>query len=69
MIAAAADLREPIFLASIARSMNTEGILGMMARVSWDINEVSTQHSSYVDHLLRELNIFSQRVVKVISAV
>ena len=65
VISAAADLREPIFLASVARSMNTDGILGMMARVSWDIKEVSTQHSPYVDQLLRELSIFSQRVIKV----
>ena len=65
VISAAADLREPIFLAAVSRSMNTEGILGMMGRASWDIKEVSTQHSPYVDHLLRELGIFSQRVIKV----
>ena len=65
VISAAVDLREPIFLAAVARSMNTDGILGMMARVSWDIKEVSTQHSPYVDQLLRELSIFSQRVIKV----
>jgi len=69
VISAAVDLREPIFLAAVARSMNTDGILGMMARVSWDIKEVSTQHSPYVDQLLRELSIFSQRVIKVASMV
>lgn len=65
VISAVVDVREPIFLASVAKSMNTEGILGMMAKVSWDIKEVSTQHSPYVDQLLRELSIFSQRVEKV----
>jgi hypothetical protein len=68
-VAAAADLREPVYLAAVSASINTEVLLAMMGRVAWDIREVSTQHSAYVDHWLRELALFSGRLAKVATMV
>ena len=68
-VAAAADLREPVALAAVASSLDTEAILAMMARVAWDLREVSTQHSPYVDHWLRELEQFAQRVARLAAVV
>lgn len=33
-----------------------------MSKVNWDIREVKSQHSQYVDVMLRELQIFSIRL-------
>ena len=41
----------------------------MMARVAWDLREVSTQHSPYVDHWLKELEQFSQKVARLAAVV
>ena len=47
------DLRLPVYMTSCCRVMNADGILQKMAKVAWDIREVRSQHSQYVDVLLR----------------
>jgi hypothetical protein len=37
--------------------------------VSWDVKEVQSQHSDYVDFLLRQLQSFSQQVGRTAAAV
>jgi len=56
------DLRDPVYMTSCCKAVNSEVILQLMAKVAWDIREVKSQHSQYVDILLRELQIFSIRL-------
>lgn len=46
-------LRLPVYMTSIQKAINTEVILQLMAKVSWDIKDVKSQHSQYVEVLLR----------------
>jgi len=56
------NLRDPIFMTSCDKAINSDVILPLMSKVAWDIREVRSQHSQYVDILLREMQIFSIRV-------
>ena len=47
------DLRDPVYMTSCCKAVNSEVILQLMAKVAWDIREVKSQHSQYVDILLR----------------
>lgn len=33
-------------------------------KVSWDVKEVQSQHSDYVDHVLRQLQAFNQSLAR-----
>ena len=46
-------LRRPVYYATALRSVNAGDILQLMSKVAWDIEEVRSQHSHYVDVLLR----------------
>ena len=47
------NLRDPIFMTSCDKAINSDVILPLMSKVAWDIREVRSQHSQYVDILLR----------------
>ena len=47
------ELRRPVYMVVASKSINTEVILQLMAKVAWDIKEVRSQHSQYVDVMLR----------------
>lgn len=49
----AQDLRVPVYTSVACRCLDTEQIINMMSRVQWDVKEVMSQHSSYVDRLLQ----------------
>lgn len=46
-------LRRPVYMGSCVGSVNAEVISQLMSRVAWDIKEVRSQHSQYVDVMLR----------------
>jgi len=46
-------LRRPVYLPVGLNSVQKEAILQLMSKVAWDVKEVSTQHSQYVEVLLR----------------
>ena len=50
-------LRRPVYYASALRSVNADAILQLMSKVAWDIKEVRSQHSHYVEVLLKVLRI------------
>ena len=52
-LAVAQDLRLPIYTSAVCRCLETEHIVGLMSRVQWDIKEVMSQHSHYIDVLLQ----------------
>lgn len=52
-VSQASELRRPIYMAVAARTVDYEQVVTLMAAVKWDINEIMSQHSGYVDILLR----------------
>ena len=52
-MAVAQDLRLPIYTSVACRCLDTEHIISLMSRVQWDIKEVMSQHSHYVDVILQ----------------
>uniref|UniRef100_A0A2R5LDX3 Coiled-coil domain-containing protein n=1 Tax=Ornithodoros turicata TaxID=34597 RepID=A0A2R5LDX3_9ACAR len=61
-VALSVDLRRPIYMTVAAKSINYDQVLGFMERVHWDIHDIPSQHSSYVDLLVRELQNFIMRL-------
>ncbi|GFT12422.1 hypothetical protein NPIL_469741 [Nephila pilipes] len=64
-VSQASELRRPVYMAVAARTIDYEQIVILMNPVKWDVNEIMSQHSSYVDILLRELQVFSMRLSEV----
>ena len=58
------DLRTPVYHGAIRSLLNRDLILHQMSRVSWDLKDVVSQHSEYVDHLLLQLQSFSGELSK-----
>ncbi len=49
-------LRRPVYMTVAAASIRPDVILQMMTKVAWDIKEVRSQHSQYVEVMLRVRN-------------
>lgn len=56
------EMRSPVYMCVASRAVRSDTMIPMMGRVSWDIREVHSQHSPYVDHLLRDLQVMSSRL-------
>ncbi|XP_065583263.1 syndetin-like isoform X2 [Artemia franciscana] len=65
----AVDLRHPVFACIARLVIKRDLVLAQMNRVQWDIREVMSQHSPYVDELLIELQSFSTRLGETLSRV
>lgn len=63
------ELRRPIYMCVSKNAINLRQILSLMAQVDWEVPDVMSQHSSYIDILLRELQIFAMRLEEVGSRV
>jgi len=63
-VASAVELRIPVYLAAVSNSLNTDSLLSQMGKVAWDLRDVVSQHSNYVDQLLHQLQLFSSRMFK-----
>ncbi|KAF0304932.1 Syndetin [Amphibalanus amphitrite] len=61
-VAAAADVRGPVYFPVTSRVMDSDVILMRMANVNWEVKELCSQHSAYVDLMLRDLQVFSMRL-------
>ena len=49
----ARELRQPVYRTVAARSINYDDLLLQMASVRWDVHDLMSQHSPYVDGLLQ----------------
>lgn len=67
VVSVATDLRLPVYACISARALDLRSMVNMMGRVNWEIKEVSSQHSQYVDFILREMQIFSMRLEEAAS--
>lgn len=59
-IVSAADLRKPVYMTVASRAIDAAGILNSMNRVNWEVRDVMSQHSHYVDTLLQ---VFHRRKI------
>ncbi|KAG8227260.1 hypothetical protein J437_LFUL003993 [Ladona fulva] len=63
------ELRRPIYLCVSKNAVNIRQILNLMSQVDWEVPDVMSEHSSYIDILLRELQVFAMRLEEVGSRV
>ncbi|XP_042224394.1 syndetin-like [Homarus americanus] len=56
------EIRQHVYTAVAAQVIDYDGILNCMGSVKWDINDLMSQHSQYVDVLLRQLQVLSMRL-------
>ncbi|CAL8147667.1 unnamed protein product [Orchesella dallaii] len=56
------ELRKPIFAGVSCKAVDFPSIVSQMDKVNWEVKELMSLHSSYVDVLLRALQIFSMKV-------
>ncbi|GFG36817.1 hypothetical protein Cfor_08649 [Coptotermes formosanus] len=64
-----AELRRPVYMCVSASAVDFQMILSLMAKVNWEVKEVMSQHSQYVDVLLRELQIFTMRLEEIATRI
>jgi len=64
-VSIALELRHPVYMAVAARTIDYEQTLNMMVSVKWDVGDIMSQHSNYVDNLLREMQVLSMRLGEV----
>ncbi|XP_045136373.1 syndetin-like [Portunus trituberculatus] len=56
------EIRHHVYTAVAAQAIDYDGVLSRMINVKWDINDLMSQHSQYVDILLRQLQVLSMRL-------
>lgn len=61
-VSVASELRRPVYRGVASRSINLERIPQMMMTVRWDIKDIMSQHSMYVDHMLQIFYEFNTRL-------
>uniref|UniRef100_A0A0C9Q2V8 CCDC132_0 protein n=1 Tax=Fopius arisanus TaxID=64838 RepID=A0A0C9Q2V8_9HYME len=64
-IASAIDLRKPVYMAVVSRAFDVAGVLAGMARVNWEVRDVMSQHSGYVDKIQEEVLEMKRRLEEV----
>uniref|UniRef100_UPI00359015C9 syndetin isoform X2 n=1 Tax=Myxine glutinosa TaxID=7769 RepID=UPI00359015C9 len=64
-VSIAAEVRKPVYWMVAARALDYEQALQLMITVKWDVREIMSQHSSYVDVLVKEFERFSERLAEV----
>uniref|UniRef100_A0A6P7FA09 Syndetin n=1 Tax=Diabrotica virgifera virgifera TaxID=50390 RepID=A0A6P7FA09_DIAVI len=64
-IASAPDLRNPVYMAVVAQAFDLRQILTSMSKINWEVRDVRSMHNSYVDTLLREVQIFTLRLEEI----
>lgn len=52
-IASTVDLRKPVYMAVVSQAFNVANILNLMNRVNWEVTDVMSQHSNYIDALIQ----------------
>ena len=63
----AIDLRLPIYTSVTCRCLDVSKILSMISQTGWEVKEVMTQHSTYVDVIIQVSCILFYLIMKVIK--
>ncbi|XP_015437348.1 PREDICTED: syndetin [Dufourea novaeangliae] len=61
-IASTIDLRKPVYMAVASQALDVANILNLMNKVNWEVTDVMSQHSGYIDALLQEIYILNERL-------
>ncbi|KAJ8954131.1 hypothetical protein NQ318_005725 [Aromia moschata] len=64
-IASAVGMRYPVYMAVVAQAFDLRQILITMSKINWEVKDVMSQHNSYIDMILREVQIFTLRLEEV----
>jgi len=65
----AQELRKPVYCGVAAKALPYDQVLQGMASVKWDIRDIMSQHSAYVDLLVQEFMKFQERLTAINSSV
>lgn len=65
VVSIASDLRKPSYMWVTVKCVQYEQVVSLMSTTQWNIREILSMHNTYVDLLLRELQIFSMRFTEV----
>lgn len=68
-ITASTDLRRPIYMCVAARAFDLRQNLIAMSKINWEVKDVMSQHNSYIDVFLREVQIFRIRLEEISSGI
>ncbi|XP_076670628.1 vacuolar protein sorting 50 [Andrena cerasifolii] len=61
-IASTGDLRKPVYMAVASQAFDVANILNLMNKVNWEVTDVMSQHSGYIDALLQEVCVLNERL-------
>ncbi|XP_066144425.1 syndetin isoform X1 [Euwallacea fornicatus] len=64
-VVSAMHLRKPVYMSVVAQAFDLRQILTSMSKINWEVKEVMSQHNSYIDLILREVQIFRLRLDEV----
>uniref|UniRef100_A0A914VNQ4 Vacuolar protein sorting-associated protein 54 n=1 Tax=Plectus sambesii TaxID=2011161 RepID=A0A914VNQ4_9BILA len=67
-VSGVAEVRRAAYGAVATRALNYDHLLAQVTATKWDIGELRSQHSAYVDFLLHDLANFAQRLAAVAEA-
>ncbi|XP_011505781.1 PREDICTED: coiled-coil domain-containing protein 132 [Ceratosolen solmsi marchali] len=48
-------LRKPVYMAAISKAFDVSNILILMNKVDWELKDVISQHSEYIDYTIQEI--------------
>ncbi|XP_020295336.1 syndetin isoform X2 [Pseudomyrmex gracilis] len=61
-IASAADLRKPVYMAVASQAFDVANVLNLMNKVNWEVTDVMSQHSGYIDALIQQVCVLNERL-------
>ncbi|CAK9828590.1 Vps50 [Anthophora retusa] len=61
-IASTTDLRKPVYMAVASQAFDVANILNLMNKVNWEVTDVMSQHSGYIDALLQEIYVLNEKL-------
>ncbi|XP_065179412.1 syndetin-like [Sycon ciliatum] len=56
------ELRQPVYCGVADKMLDTGRLLQQMSSVKWDIRDIMSQHSHYIDYILTECQVLKRRV-------
>ncbi|VDK42415.1 unnamed protein product [Anisakis simplex] len=59
------DVRECVYGCVASRALNYSQMISAVSSTKWDINELQSQHSGYVDFILQDMQNFAKRLKRI----
>jgi len=63
-VTTAHELRKPAYRTVASRTIDYESLQDRMAMVKWDIHDIMSQHSTYVDAILQVCHLVPKSVIR-----